>query len=57
MANVEKLVGFESPLEVGQKINEIIEKGVGNITYEEMMDVIIDLPSVQTINGVRFEEI
>lgn len=29
MANVEKLVGTESPLEVGQKINEIIEKGVG----------------------------
>ena len=29
MAQVEKLVGLESPLEVGQKINEIIEKGVG----------------------------
>lgn len=29
MAQVEKLVGIESPLEVGQKINEIIEKGVG----------------------------
>lgn len=29
MAKVEKLVGTESPLEVGQKINEIIEKGVG----------------------------
>lgn len=29
MAKVEKLIGSESPLEVGQKINEIIEKGVG----------------------------
>ena len=48
MAQVEKLVGIESPLEVGQKINEIIEKGVGGafnlfdtmlkdhiLTYEE----------------------
>lgn len=48
MAQVEKLVGIESPLQVGQKINEIIEKGVGGafnlfdtmlkdhvLTYEE----------------------
>jgi hypothetical protein len=33
MAEVEKLVGSESPLEVGQKINEIIEKGVGGAGY------------------------
>lgn len=29
MADIEKLIGSESPLEVGQKINEIIENGVG----------------------------
>lgn len=29
MGKVEKLIGSESPLEIGQKINEIIEKGVG----------------------------
>ena len=40
MADVEKLVGSESPLEVGQKINEIIEKGVGGTGYV-MFDTIL----------------
>ena len=29
MADIAKLVGYESPLEIGQKINEIIERGGG----------------------------
>ena len=40
MADVEKLVGSESPLEVGQKINEIIEKGVGGAGLQ-MFDTIL----------------
>ena len=30
MSEIEKLIGSESPLEIGQKINEMIEKGVGS---------------------------
>ena len=41
MAEVEKLVGSESPLEIGQKINEIIEKGVGGDTGLQMFDTIL----------------
>ena len=40
MAEVEKLIGSESPIEVGQKINEIIEKGVGG-TGLQMFDTIL----------------
>ena len=46
MAKVEKLIGSESPLEVGQKINEIIEKGVGgsgfNLFDTKISDHILD---------------
>ncbi len=40
MAEIEKLIGSESPLEVGLKINEIIEKGVGG-TGLQMFDTIL----------------
>ena len=37
MAEVEKLIGSESPLEVGQKINEIIEKNA--VDYNELSEL------------------
>ena len=40
MAEVEKLSGSESPLEVGLKINEIIENGVGG-TGLQMFDTVL----------------
>ena len=40
MAEIAKLIGTESPLEVGQKINEIIEKGAGG-TGLQMFDTIL----------------
>lgn len=40
MAEVEKLIGSEGPLEIGQKINEIIEKGVGGAGLQ-MFDTIL----------------
>ena len=50
MAEVEKLVGTESPLEVGQKINEIIEKGGGGL---EIGDIGIAPLGIDETKGKR----
>lgn len=47
MAEVEKLVGSESPLEVGQKINEIIENS--NDINNKISDYLLEIP--QSIDG------
>ena len=45
MAEIEKLVGSESPLEVGQKINEIIENGGGGGGLEnKITNCLLEVP-------------
>ena len=50
MADIQKLIGSESPLEVGQKINEIIEKGGGGL---EVGDIGIAPLGIDETKGKR----
>ena len=50
MAEIEKLIGSESPLEVGQKINEIIENGTG--IDPETLEQIVTKDSLQEVQVV-----